>query len=115
MAHKLSGNASGLQGSEELSPRSQQSEVVPSAWTGAPDPPVVQTETVVSQSDVCPRGPELGSRRPVEAGVEARGMEISSRGGEVDIREVRPSGMDLFASRETTHCPLGFSLTHPAR
>ncbi len=78
MAHKLSGNASGLQGSEELSPRSQQSEVVPSAWTGAPDPPVVQTETVVSQSDVCPRGPELGSRCPVEAGVEARGMEISS-------------------------------------
>ncbi len=59
---------------------------------GAPDPPVVQGETVVSQSDVCPRGPESGSRRPVEAGVEARGMETSPRGGEVDMREVRPSG-----------------------
>ncbi len=113
MAHKLSGNASGLQGSEELSPRSQRSpcpntsrqyvsglvfepsggsEVAPSLQIGAPDPPVVQGETVVSQSDVCPRGTESGSRRPVEAGVEARGMETSPRGGEVDMREVRPSG-----------------------
>ncbi len=112
IAHKLSGNASGLQGSEELSPRSQRSpcpntsrqyvsglvfepsggsEVTPSVQIGTPDPPVVQGETVVSQSDVCPRGPESGSRRPVEAGVEARGMETSPRGGEVDMREVRPS------------------------
>ncbi len=60
--------------------------------TGAPDPPVIQGETVVSQSDVCPRGPESGSRRPVEAGVEARGIETLPRGGEVDMREVRPSG-----------------------
>ncbi len=78
MAHNLSGNARGLQGSEELSPRSQRSpcpirsdnmsvvsylnhqggsEVTPSVQTGAPDPPVVQGETVVSQNDVCPRGP----------------------------------------------------------
>ncbi len=45
------------------------SEVAPSVQTGAPDPPVIQGETVVSQSDVCPRGPESGSRRPVEAGL----------------------------------------------
>ncbi len=68
------------------------SEVAPSVQTGAPDPPVIQGETVVSQSDVCPRGPESGSRRPVEAGVEARGIETSPRGGEVDMQEVRPSG-----------------------
>ncbi len=113
MVHKLSGNASGLQDSEELSPRSQRSpcpntsrqyvsglvfepsggfEVAPSVQTGAPDPPVIQGETVVSQSDACPQGPESGSRRPVEAGVEARVMETSPRGGEVDMREARPSG-----------------------
>ncbi len=63
---------------------------MPSVQTGASDPPVVQGETVVSQSDVCPQGPESGSRRPVEAGVEVWGMENSPRGGEVDMREVRP-------------------------
>ncbi len=48
--------------------------------TGAPDPPVVQGETVISQSDVCPRGPESWSRRPVEAEAEAQGMETSCVG-----------------------------------
>lgn len=69
MAHKLPGNATGLQGSEELSPRSQQSpcpnmsrqyvsgvvfessggsEVMASVQTGASDLPVVQGKTVVS-------------------------------------------------------------------
>ncbi len=78
MAHKLSGNASGLQGSAELSPRSQRSPcpntrrqyvsglvfepsrgygVAPSVKTCTSDPPVVQGETVIPQSDICTRGP----------------------------------------------------------
>ncbi len=77
---------------------------------GAPDPPVVQGETVVSQSDVCPREPESGSRRPVEAGVEARGMETSPRGGEVDMREIRPSGSGFVCvSREEPLSTVVFS------
>ncbi len=33
-------------------------------------------------------GTRIGGRRPVEAGVEARGMKTSPRGGEVNMREV---------------------------
>lgn len=113
LAHQLPRNAGGLQSSQELSPgpprppcpdtirqyvrgivseSSGGSEVAPSMQVGSPDPPVVPGETVVSQRDVRPRGPEPGSRRPVEAGVEARGVATPPRGGEGHVREVWPSG-----------------------
>jgi hypothetical protein len=113
LAHQLPGNAGGLQSSEEFFPgplrspcpdtlgqhvRSRvsespgRSEVAPSMQTGTPDPSVVPGETVVSQSDVYPRGPKSGSRRPVEAGAEARGVATPPRGGGGHVREIRPSG-----------------------
>ncbi|XDV37990.1 hypothetical protein PO909_007490 [Leuciscus waleckii] len=96
LAHKLPGNVGGVPGSEELPagpqrsscPRevrqyvsgglykpSRGSEVSPSMQTGTSDPPVVPMETVVSQSNIHPGESESGSRHPVEAAAEARGME----------------------------------------
>ncbi len=71
---------------------------------------LVPRKVVVSSSSLHPGGPEYRSRHPVETGAEARGMEAPPRGGGADM-ETR---VDLFASRETSHCPLWFSLTHPA-
>ena len=64
--------------------------------TGTPDPSVVPGETVVSQSDVRPRGPKSGSRRPVEAGAEARGVATPPRGGGSHVCEIWPSGSGSF-------------------
>ncbi len=74
------------------------------------NPPVVPREVVVSSSSLHPGGPQYRSSNPVEAGAEARGMEAPPRGGGADM-EAR---VDLFVSQETSHCPLWFSLTHPA-
>ncbi len=41
---------------------SERSEVTPSMQPGAPDPPVVQRETVISQRNICPQGPESGGQ-----------------------------------------------------
>ncbi len=41
-------------------------------------------------------------------------MEAPPRGGGADMEGVRPGTVDLFVSRETSRCPLWFSLTHPA-
>jgi len=91
-----SGNVGGLPGSEELPAGPQRSsrprevrqhvsgglykpsggpEVSPSMQTGASDPPVVPGETVVSESNIHPGKSKSGSRRPVETGAEARGLE----------------------------------------
>ncbi|XDV17386.1 hypothetical protein PO909_023251 [Leuciscus waleckii] len=103
------GRGHGWQGSEELPPRPQGSprrqcvgdllldssggsEIAPTIQIGTSDLLVIPGETVISQNNARPRGPESESRHPVEAGTEARGMETSHRGGEVDMREVRPSG-----------------------
>ncbi len=78
--------------------------------TGEPNPPVVPKE-VVSLSSLHPRGPQYRSRHPpIFLQAEARGMEAPPRGGGADM-EAR---VDLFMSREMSHCPLWFSLTHPA-
>lgn len=63
------------------------------------DPPVIPGQTGLHQSTLYPCTPEFGSRRPVEAGAEARGMKtppLDSGINEVDV--------DLFALQETTHC-----------
>ncbi len=82
--------------------------------TGVPNPPVVPKEVVVSASNLHPGGPQHRSRHPVETGAEARGLEAPPRGGGADMEGVGQAQVDLFASRETSHCPLWFSLTHPA-
>ncbi len=43
--------------------------------TGVPNPPVVPRKVVVSASNLHPWGPQYRSRRPVETGAEALGME----------------------------------------
>ncbi len=71
--------------------------------------PVFPREVVVALSSLHSGGPQYRSRHPVETGAEARGMEAPPWG-----REFGQAQVDLFASRETSHCPLWFSLTHPA-
>ncbi len=78
--------------------------------TGMPNPPVVPREVVVSSSCLHPGGPQYRSRHPVKIGAEARGMEAPPQGGGADME----AQVDLFAPRETSHCPLWFSLMHPA-
>lgn len=51
--------------------------------TGTPDPPVVPRKTANPESSIHYRIPKLRSRHPIQAGVEARGIETSLRGGEV--------------------------------
>ncbi len=46
--------------------------------------------------------------------IEARGMEAPPRGGGADMEGVWPGTSGSVVSRETSHCPLWFSLTHPA-
>ncbi len=89
-------------------------EVTSTLQTGVPNPPVVLKEVVVSASNLHPGGPQHRSRHPVETGAEARGLEAPPRGGGADMEGVGQAQVDLFASRETSHCPLWFSLTHPA-
>ncbi len=60
---------------------------------GVPNPPVVPREVVVSSISLHPGGPQYLP--------QGCGADMEARG-------------DLFASQETSHCPLWFSLTHPA-
>lgn len=63
--------------------------------------------------DVCPHGAKLRSGHFFEAGAE--GMETPPQGGGVDMGEIRPSGIGFVCiSRDDSHSPLWFSLTHPA-
>ncbi len=52
------------------------------------------------------------NRFPVEFTVHKHNMNMIM--GEGVQREFGQAQVDLFASRETSHCPLWFSLTHPA-
>ncbi|KAI2653807.1 enzymatic polyprotein [Labeo rohita] len=66
----------------------------PLVQAGAPDPCVVPGQTPLAESSLCTWASQLGSRHPVEAGAEARGMDASPRGGEADMESVwsSPSG-----------------------
>lgn len=70
-------------------------------------------KTSFIEGSLHPWAPQSGSRHPVKAWAEAWEIEASPRGGVTDL-EFGQAEVDLFASQETTHCPLWFSLTHPA-
>ncbi|MCJ8738081.1 hypothetical protein PDJAM_G00031590 [Pangasius djambal] len=73
----------------------------PPLQAGAPDPCVVPGETSLSESSVHPWSSQYGSRRPVEAGARARGMEAPPQGGGADLENFRPSsGGSVCDSRD---------------
>ncbi len=83
--------------------------VISTCKTGVPNPPVVPREVVVSSSSLHPGGPQYRSRHPVKTGAEAWRMVWR-----LTWREFGQAQVDLFESREMSHCPLWFSLMHPA-
>ncbi len=93
---------------------SGRSAFAPLIQAGTPDPCVVPGQVTLSPRAVLFLASQYGSRHPVEAGAEARGMDASPRGGEEDMESFGQAQVDLFATRQTSHCPLWFSLTHPA-
>lgn len=133
LAYKLPGDDGGIQGFEELPPRHRGSprpytdrqyvsgglseptggtQIAPSVQTGASDYPLVPGKDIVNKGNVYPRGSESGSRHPVEAGAEARGMETSSGCGEVDMGEVRTDGSgSVCVSRDVPLSTLVLPLT----
>ncbi len=86
----------------------------PLLQAGAPDPCVGPRQASLAESSSYSWASQYGSRHPVEAGAEARDMDASSRVGEADMESFGQAQVDLFATRQTSHCPLWFSLTHPA-
>ncbi|KAL0147873.1 hypothetical protein M9458_056832, partial [Cirrhinus mrigala] len=131
LAHKLPGDAGRVPCAEALSPRPERppcvgphrqhsggllhqppgrSAFAPLVQAGAPDPCVVPGQTPLAESSACPGVSQFGSRRPVEAGAEARGMDASPRGGEADLEIVWPgSGGPLRDSGECAMSPLVLS------
>ncbi len=67
----------------------------PLIQAGAPDPCVVPGKVPLAGSGLYSWASQYGSRYPVEAGAEARGMEASPRGGEADMESFWP-GTDGF-------------------
>lgn len=57
---------------------------------------------------------KYGMRHSVKLGAEAWGIATPPSSGGVHIAEVGRAEVDLFASGETTHCPLWFTLTLPS-
>ncbi len=84
--------------------------VMSTLQTCVPNPSVVPREVVFFSNSLHPGVPQYMARHPVETGAEARGMEVV----ELIWREFGQAQVYLFASRETSHCPLWFSLMHPA-
>ncbi len=131
MAHQLSGDASSLSSTEIFPPRPERSPCVgahrqhnggllhqppggsalaPVVQTGTPDPLVVPGQVLLTESTVYSWVPERGSRRTVETGAEARGMDASPRGGEADMENVLPGGGGpLRNSSECAMSPLVLS------
>ncbi len=131
MAHQLSGDASSLSSTEIFPPRPERSPCVgahrqhsggllhqppggsalaPVVQTGTPDPLVVPGQVPLTESTVYSWVPECGTRRTVETGAEARGMDASPRGGEADIENVLSGGGGpLRNSSECAMSPLVLS------
>ncbi len=136
MAHQLSGDVSGLSSTEIFPPRPERSPCVgahrqhsggllhqppggsalaPVVQTGTPDPLVVPGQVPLTESTVYSWVPECGTRRTVETGAEARGMDASHPEVVKQIwRIFYQAEVDLFATRVNAQCPLWFSLAPPA-
>ncbi len=131
VAHQLPGDAGSISSIERLSPRPERptyasthrqyiggllhqpprgSSLAPPVQAGTADPLVDPREIALLEGSFHPWVHQSGSKHPVETGPEARVMDVPHRGGGADLEEM----WDLFASRETSQCPLWFSLTHPA-
>ncbi len=82
--------------------------------TGVPNPPVVPREVVVSLSSLHPGGHNIGADILSRQGLRPREWRLHPEVVELIWREFGQAQVDLFASRERSHCPLWFSLTHPA-
>ncbi len=83
---------------------------MPPVQAGAPDPCVVPGRTPLAESSLHPWAPQCGSRHPVEAGVDAQGMDASHLGGEADLESVWPgSGGPFCVSGDITISPLVLS------
>ncbi|KAI2663885.1 Transposon Ty3-G Gag-Pol polyprotein [Labeo rohita] len=131
LAHKLPGDAGRVSRAETLSPGPERSPRVgphrqhgggllhqpprrsafaPLVQAGAPDPCVVPGQTPLTESSFCARVSQCGSRRPVETGAEARGMDASPRGGEADLESVWSSpGGPVCHEGQCTMSPLVLS------
>ncbi len=111
VAHQLPGNAGRVSSTQTLSSRPKRSPCVgahrqhssgllhkppgrsafaPLIQAGAPDPCVVSGQTSLIESSSYSWVSQYGSRHPVEAGAEARGMDASPRGGEADMESFWP-------------------------
>ncbi|XP_073669465.1 uncharacterized protein [Paramisgurnus dabryanus] len=84
----------------------------PFVQIGAPYPSVDTGEVAVPQSSVHSRVSESGSRRPVETGAEARGVEAPPSGGGVHLGEILPGGSgSVCVQRDDTLSAMVFSHT----
>ncbi len=89
--------------------------VTSTVQTGVPNPPVVPREVVVSASNLHPWGPQYRSRPSCRGqGLRPGEWRLHPEVVELIWKKFGQAQVDLFASRETSHCPLWFSLTHPA-
>ncbi len=111
VAHQLPGNAGHVSSTQTLSSGPKRSPCVgahrqhsggllhkqpgrsafmPLIQAGAPDPCVVPGQASLIESSSYSWASQYGSRHPVEAGAEARGMDASPRGGEADMESFWP-------------------------
>ncbi len=111
MAQQLPGDAGSVSSTQTLSSRPKRSPCVgvhrqhsggllylppgrsvfaPLIQAGAPDPCVVPGQAPLAESSSYSWASQYGSRYPVEAGAEARGMDASPRGGEADMESFWP-------------------------
>ncbi len=117
VAHQLPGDAGRVSSTETLPPGPKRSPCVgahrqhsggllhqppgrsvfaPPLQAGAPDPCVVPGQTPLAESSSHSWASQYGSRHPLEAGAEARGMDASPRGGEAN--------MEIFLARLRWTC-----------
>ncbi len=82
--------------------------------TGMPNRPVVPKEVVVSSSSLHPGVHNIGADILSRQGLRPREWRLHPEVVELIWREFGQAQVDLVASRETSHCPLWFSLMHPA-
>ncbi len=131
VAHQLSGDAGRFSSTQTLSSRPKRSPCVgaqrqhsggllyqpsgrsafaPRIQAGTPDPCVVPGQVTLDESSSYSWASQYGSRHPVEAGAEARGMDASPRGGEEDIESFWPgSGRFVCDTSDIALSPLVLS------